>query len=351
MAKIAWLLISDLHLYYKNISTRVDYVQEMRKVREDLEKIAINYKSIGYEKVNMILLGDVFHRSYQNTFNTGYDTMFFVMWKEFLGDVFSLVGNHELHYYSSNPFFTLISEIESKKVQQIRSEVWTPQGLLPVIRVPDVVEDGEVVFHFNHYGTEIAKPIEGKVNIGLFHQELVDYQIVQEMEKELGGKVWARTKEFASFKGLEGYQYCFFGHMHKVYGVYKGGETYLYYLASLGRTSADEVNDAFLERCVPAVLTENGVLKEVAENKIWLPARSESVQEEVVVETREARERAKVVKAARNYEALSDSPVDGLQNYFAEDVISLKIIDGMLKEPLDEVGIALRAKFRRIVGD
>lgn len=351
MAKIAWLLISDLHLYYKNMASRNDYVKEMRKVREDLEKIAIWYKSQGFEKVNMLLLGDVFHRSYQSTFNTGYDIMFFVMWKDYLGDIYSVVGNHELHYYTSNPFFTLVSEIESKKVRNNQSDVWTPQGLLPIIRIPDRVEDGEVLFHFNHYGTEIEKPVDGKVNIGLFHQEIIDYRIVQEMEALLEGKVWANTTEFETYKGLDGYQYCFFGHIHKAYGVFKGGDTYLYYLASLGRTNVTEVNDVFLERCVPAVLTEDGIFKGVEENKIWLPARSESVREEVAMEAKEARERYKLVRAARNYEAAEDNPVKGLKDYFAEDSISVQIIEGLLKEPVDEVGSALMAKFRNIVGD
>lgn len=94
MGKIAWLIVSDLHLYYKKLASRIDYVHEMRAVREMIEKIAIDYKSKGFDKVNMLLLGDVFHRSYQDTFIVGYDIIFFVMWKFYLGDIFSIIGNH-----------------------------------------------------------------------------------------------------------------------------------------------------------------------------------------------------------------------------------------------------------------
>lgn len=350
MAKNAWLVIPDLHLWHKNISSRVDYVGEMKAVREDIERIAIKYRQQNFEKVNMLLLGDIFHRSYQNTFSTGYDVMFFVMWREVLGDIYSVIGNHELHYYSANPFFTLVSEIESKKIHDTCSEVWTPRGLLPIIRVPDVVIDGDVIFHFNHFGTSINRPENNKINIGLFHQELVDYKIVREMEAKLGEKVFSNPIEFENFNGLDGYQYCFFGHLHKVYGMYKGDNTVLYYLGSLGRTNAGEVNDNFLERCIPAILVDNGKFLCVEENKITLPSRAKCVKEDVVKKSKEWYEQAKIVKAARNYEVTNDDPVQGLREYFVDDPVSIKIINGLLNANVDDVGESLTRKFNKIIG-
>ncbi len=350
MGKIAWLIVSDLHLYYKKLASRIDYVHEMRAVREMIEKIAIDYKSKGFDKVNMLLLGDVFHRSYQDTFIVGYDIIFFVMWKFYLGDIFSIIGNHELHFYASNPFFTLVNEIESEKVKSIVTDVWTPQGLLPIIQIVDKIEDGEVTFHFNHFGTSINKPDANKINIGLFHQDVVSREIVQEAEQSLQTRIFANTIDLDNLPELAGYHYCFFGHMHQIYGIYKGDSTTLFYLASLGRTNVREIDDRFCERCVPAVLTENGKFIAVEENPLMLPNREESVREVQATAKHNTYELEKKRKEARTYMALSDDPAEGLLNYFADDPVTTKIIKELLRGDIDETGGTINRVFSKLVG-
>ena len=39
MENTVWLIISDLHLYYKNLASHLDYVQEMIDVRGEIMKI------------------------------------------------------------------------------------------------------------------------------------------------------------------------------------------------------------------------------------------------------------------------------------------------------------------------
>lgn len=107
------------------------------------------------------------------------------MWANTFGEIYSVIGNHELSYYSSNPFYTLVSDIESDKVQSILNRVWQPVGSAGVIKVVDSLEDGEVLFHFNHFGTTIAKPVVGKHNIGLFHQDIVNSEILNNSAENL----------------------------------------------------------------------------------------------------------------------------------------------------------------------
>lgn len=350
MEKHAWLIVPDLHLYYKNLSSRQNYVQEMRGILEKVEEIGAKYKVSGYDKVNMLLLGDVFHRSYQDVFFAVHDAMFFEMWRDFLGDVYSVMGNHEFHFYSSNPFFSLIREIESDKVKAISTDVWTPQGLLPVIRVVDRLDDGEVVFHFNHFGTPVSKPEGGKVNIGLFHQDIANQEIIRGAEQALQTKIFARAVDIDSIPEIDGYQYCFFGHMHQVFGIFRSESTTLFYLASLGRTNVKEVRDDFCERCVPAVLVEDGKLSSIEENRFQLPGRKSSVKEKQVIEKHEVYEVEKLRKQARSYEALNDNPTEDLLRYFGEDAVSTKIIRDLLCNEIDEIGIEVNKKFSELIG-
>lgn len=348
MGKNAWLIVSDLHLYYKNLSSRIDYVAEMQRVRSKIVRIGERYRSAGWS-VGLLLLGDVFHRSYNNTFLSNYDNNFFVMWRQQFGPCFSVVGNHELHYYASNPFFTLVKTIESEKVRQIVKDVWTPRGLLPTIKVIDRLEDGDVVFHFNHYGTPVSKPETGKINVGLFHQDVYNDMILRDAERK-AGRVWGADKP-VSLDVVSGYQYCFFGHMHKLYGVYRNEEGgLLYYLASLGRTNSSEVNDECLERCVPVVLVENGSLVSVKEEKFELESRAECVKEEVVQEAKEQYVLQKLRAEARSYAPLDDNPIDGLKQFFIDNPLALAVVNGLLCNPIDEIGTSIKQRFESIGG-
>lgn len=350
MGKNAWFVVSDLHLYYKNISSRVDYVGEMRKVRDDLIAIATKYRDRGY-RANLLLLGDVFHRSYRNTFLSSYDNNFFILWKRTLGDVYSVVGNHELHYYSSNPFFTLVNKIESEKVRGVTSGMWTPQGLFSTIRIVDRLEDGEVVFHFNHFGTPVSKAEPDKVNVGLFHQEIVNDEIVSMMQQQLGHSIWADTISFDNLRVFDGYSYCFMGHLHQVYGAFKSDSgTVIYYLGSLGRTTSAEVNDSFLERCIPAVIVEDGVFKQVEECSLMLPSRKECLREVEVVEGQHQYVVNKARKEARRYDVQCDNPMDGLLRYFGDNQACTDIVKELLKNPVDSISAGLRFRFNQMIG-
>lgn len=352
MGRIAWLIVSDLHLYYKNISSHLDYVQEMLDVRQKILNVAIKYRKDGYEKVNLLLLGDVFHRSYTKVDTAVYDSSFFMMWHEKLGECFSVVGNHELSFYKSNPFFSLVRDIESENVTKISNKVWSPNGLLPIIRVVDRLDCGNVSFYFNHNQCGVQKPEPGNVNIGLFHQDIVCKEIVGAMEAKLGSDVFANTIDFDSTDVFSGYNYCFFGHMHKVYGTWQlDSGTVLCYLASLGRTNVSEVNNTFLQRNIPVVKIEGETFTGIDDNFITLPSFEECINPIVAQENKEQYEVTKEKQAARQYVPLQDNPIDGIKQYFAADAKMCQIIDGLLIDEIDPIGRELKNRLGGILND
>lgn len=341
MAKNAYMIVSDLHLYFKNISSRVDYVEEMKQVRMKMIDTASKYLKAGYDKVILLLLGDVFHRGYNKVEQAVYDSNFFTLWREKIGECYSVIGNHELTYSKENPFFSLVSSIESDKIKKITNRVWTPKGLLPIINVVDVLQDGEVTFYFNHYNCPISLP-DSKISIGLFHQDIVCSEIVASAKQQLGSEVFAETIDFDNAEFFNGYDYCFFGHMHKIYGTWElGNGTTLCYLASLGRTNVGEVNDNFLERSLPVVKVIDGQFQGIDDNKITLAGFSECVNEQIVKEKSEQYELTKAKKQARKYAPLDDNPLDSLFAYYLEDPYSTKVIKELLSNPVDSIGQVL----------
>lgn len=188
---------------------------------EDVGDGHINRCGEKYYEVNIILLGDVFHRAYQDVNAAVISNNFWVISKKLFKHIYCVIGNHETSYYSNNPFYTLVSEIKSKKMQTVLNKVYTPRGLDNVFEVVDAVEDGDVVFHFNHYGCSISHAVDRKVNIGLYHQDILNSEILKLMQATYNNDVYApRLLDFDKLDIFDGFTYNFFGHMHQVYGTW-----------------------------------------------------------------------------------------------------------------------------------
>lgn len=348
VAKICWLVVSDLHLYCKNIANRKDYAGELMAVKEYCVALAEGYIKRGWDEAGLLLLGDVFHRGYQDVFSAVADSSFFFDWSARFGRVYSVVGNHELHYWSGNPFFALVNEIKSEKLSHLQSDVWTPVGAVPAINVADRLECGEVVFHFNHYGTVINPPESGKVNIGLFHQEIVSRQVLHAAEQVFGKGIF--VKQCSALEEVRRYQFCFFGHLHKMYGIYKtedGG--ILCYLASLGRTNSGEINDNFLERRIPVVKVEDGKFTGIDDNTFLLGNRDTVLDIKAVERAAVNYEVQKEKKLARRDVVVGENPIANMTEYFLGDRFASLVLDGLLEGDIDTFGTALRNKFRSLI--
>ena len=325
-SKNAYLIITDIHMTYVKKENRFNYQKEIDVVFEQIHCCIDKYHAQGY-RVTLLFLGDVFDKGYLSTFDGIGANNYFICLRNKCEAIYSVIGNHELSYYNNNPFFTLTTKIDSEKLQKVRNKVFTPKGLINVIDIVDILQDGEVMFHFNHYGTPVSVPVEGMKNIGLFHQDIVCNEILEESKRRLSEKkLWgSQPIDFEKTYPLAGYDYCFLGHLHKVYGMWKwsddytGKETMLYYLASLGRPNYTEVNNNFLERNLPAVLVEEGKLKNVDNNFFNLPPVENSVKMDVVEAVQEKYEQRKRVKMYREYVPVTDDPVVNIMNKCASD--------------------------------
>lgn len=327
MAKNVYMIVTDLHFGNIAASSRLNYRKEVEFVKCKLLETAIKYRSNGCT-VKMLLLGDIFHGSYRDVTDALVDFSFFTMWREKIGEIYTVLGNHELTYYKANPFYALINKMESEAVQKIINKVWTPLGLSNTIRVVDKLEDGNVDFYFNHSSTAVQSVSvnDDKVAIGLFHQDLIDPAIVEEMKNRYGNEYYGLTRELDNAYELTGYNHCFFGHIHTAYGIWKAGDVYLHYLASLGRTNEREVNDSMLERNIPCIVVEDDRFVAIEDNFVVLPDRKTCISESNVIENRQEYQERKTVRELRDYVPIADDPVSDVKALFRGDSDAERIL-------------------------
>lgn len=338
--KNAYLIVTDLHMFYKNLRNRVDYGGEISfawdKIMEIVAKYEKNYC------VTVLFLGDLFHRGYQDTFSAIVGNNMFQHLHKRVNGVYTVLGNHEVSYYKDNPFYTLVKTIDSERVRSARLKVCKPVGLQNTVNVVDELSDGEVTFYFNHYGTGIAAPKDGGVNIGLFHQDIVSRTVIAQAEDTFGTQVYAQETDVEGKGLLRGYNYSFLGHMHQMFGMYgldDGG--ILYYLGSLGRTNTVEVNDDFLTRDIPVVLVNDGKFAGIEKNEFRLPGREACVKEDGVQDSKLSYEEQKMLKAARSYVFNGDNPIEELMARLNDNVLATQITKELIKSPVDSIGFQL----------
>ena len=341
MAKNVYLVITDLHWYYKNLRSHFDYVAENMYVLKKIEEIALRYKQNGYS-VKFLTLGDLFHQGYSDTFSAVRDNNVFIKLHDEFGEIYSVVGNHELSYYRNNPFYTLVKDIKSKKLQGIINKVWQPVGVKSVIDVVDRLDDGNVHFYFNHNSTPITTPDTDGVNIGLFHTDLISDQIKKRAEAVLGSEIFGNTLDVEGSGVFSGYKYCFLGHMHQVYGTFlTDSGTYLCYLGSLGRTNVKEVNDNFLERDIPAILVSDGELEKVESNKFDLMSRADCINESLVEIYEEQYEQIKEKQIIKSYCPVGDDPIQNVKASLGSNVLAVSIFSELLRDNVDYEGVRI----------
>lgn len=349
MAKTAYLIASDLHLNYKNLRNRINYRDEVMVACKKLISIGTEYKNKGY-RVVLLLLGDVFNRSYNDIFNACTDNNFFYVWNLKFGEIYSVLGNHELSYYSANPFYTLLSNIESEKVRGILNKVWEPVGSSGVIHVVDRLDDGNVSFLFNHYGTGIATTVDGNTNIGLFHQDIVCSEVVQASSMNYDTTTYGVPVDIEGSRILDNYDYCFFGHMHTVYGTYRTGSgTILCYLASLGRTNVNEINNKFLQRNIPVICVEDGNLAGAYDNFFDLPSWEASVKEDKIAESKQKAEVEKERKIIKTGVSLSDDSIQNVLTDLASNELASSVFRDLLSQQIDSYGAALLKEMNEVL--
>lgn len=356
--RYAYLIITDLHIINKMlVKNRISYRTEIEQVEKEIDDLIDSYKDRGFI-VRLIFLGDLYHRGYTDPIASIKDNNYLVYLSKKVDSIYSVMGNHELSYYKNNPFYTLFNKINSEKINNIHNRVYNPLGVLQVLNVVDTLEDGEVLFTFNHYGCGVEKPIPGKVNIGLFHQDLICQEILDDIKRRY--KIEGFTEEIinlSSYNVFEGYDYCFLGHMHKAYGTYNisddndNNTIRLYYLASLGRTNHTEIQDNFRERNVPAVLIDSGKFECIEDNKFLLMKREDCILENEVLVEQEKRKTDKAFKEIKNYNASFDDPVKNVLEQISGNKDVTTIFMNLRSSDFDKIGREIKSKVEKVKGE
>lgn len=321
MPRDVFLVVTDLHDSERNMSTRIDYRAEINFVYSKLISLIQRYKEEG--SVHLLFLGDIFHHSYKNPEKSveSFDTLQYLC--ESVESAYSVVGNHEITWAASNPFWYMVQSLEdAPSLRNHSKKQLDAKGLCGKLKVVDRLEFGDSEFLFNHYGVRVHSPCVGKISIGLFHQDLVLKDLVVEMERKYGNTTYDYGFEYVDDSmTLEGYQYAFAGHAHLHYGTYvysndkTGSKTEVYWLASLGRTNETEVKDNFLERNIPAIIFEDMKFSQVEDNLFELPNRATCVNEKALVKSKEYR---KAAKERKNLTMLhfTEDPVENIRKNF-----------------------------------
>lgn len=354
MARNAYLLISDLHDSHKKKGNRYNYQDEIHFVKKKIIATAQDLKADGC-CVYLVFMGDVFDTGYKEIFSSAQANNFFIFLRSLCEGIYLLFGNHELTYYNGNPIYTLLKEIKSKKVRAIQNKMWKPHGFFQTIEVVDRIDDGDTVIHFNHYGTPVSKAVEGKVNVALYHQDIVCPEIVEDMQSRQRRKLYGlHSRDFDNSGIFEGIDYNFFGHMHSIYGEWDwesertGHRSRLQYLASLGRPNYLEVNDDFLERDLPAVMVDNEKFSGIVHNRFSLPGYGQCIKDDVVALERQSYEMVKSRKQIRNYVPTSDNPIRNMRER-CQNAEQQAIFDEMLETGTTALERNLKEKIREVL--
>ena len=160
--KNAYLILTDLHYAVKK-DHRKDYFGEILHTLTKLLDISQKYSSSGYN-VNLVFLGDIIDGPISNP----EDAMRCLDIFRYLGSEFNamytVLGNHEEHNVSNNPFWFMVSALEDQALSGL-AKALQPQSLYSCITIPDKIVDGEVSIYFNHYGIQPKVPDTTGVNI------------------------------------------------------------------------------------------------------------------------------------------------------------------------------------------
>lgn len=332
--KNAYIVITDTHFTDKSKTNRFSYQYETDLVKGHIDKIGIEYSKRGYNPI-AIFLGDVYDNSYKSPTASMIEHDDMAKRKRIFKEMFSVFGNHELNFPKDNPFWVLTSE-KSVQVTNTPSIKFKPLGTSGVIKVVDRLVDGNVVFNFNHYSSSILSPIIGKVNIGLFHQNIVCSPAINSAVNRGLNPYKTSAVLLDTDDVLVGYNYSFFGHYHKYYGKWEvDNGRLIYYLGSLGRPNHEEVANNFLERNIPCVLVEDGEFKGVEDNFITLLNRESSVNEPKVMEQQKKRKEVKEKKKLIDLDVCLGSVIDSVKATFTDPLYNT-IIDSILEGKLDD---------------
>lgn len=310
--KNAYLILTDLH-YAVSKEHRINYLNEVLSILQQSLAVQQKYRDMGY-RVFLIFLGDIIDGPIQSSEDALRCQVILRWYCATYDGAYAVLGNHEINNYSSNPFWFLVDGLEDAALSGLQRPL-QPQGLEPVLRVPDVVHDGDLHLYFNHYGISSKIPVSAGVNIGLFHQNVGSNDIC---------KMWGTFADVEEASFVQAYNYLFFGHMHLANGKYKlneAGTCVGEWLGSCVGTTVVEVETLPSKLNIPAILSEDGRFISVEDNPIDRSNPSEVIDYTRLDFTKKAKEAVKEKQKADSVPVIGDSLFSRIK--FAADGLGL----------------------------
>lgn len=330
MARNAYHIIADSHFDYKGKDNRIDYLKEIDFIKNKIVERVVHTNSLGYDSY-VLFLGDVYNHGFKDVESAMAEVDFMAFLENITKGKFSVIGNHELHFPKGNPFWSLLSEIPSG-MTNLPTNKLRLKGAAGLLKITDRLIDGNVVFNFNHYGSGILKPIPDKINVGLFHQDIVCSPAINGAKSKGLNPYETPAIMLDTDDVLVGYHHSYFGHFHKYYGKWNidNGRT-IHYLGSLVRTNVTEVNNNYLERTIPCVIVEDGNLVDIVDHKFNLPNEQECLKFDVIEKERKRRVEKKEVIDVKKNELILEDIVASVKSILELPIYS-EIIDGILED-------------------
>ncbi len=331
-----YLLVTDLHLDFVK-ANRINYFGEILGSMDDIMSIAKEYIERGYV-VNQILLGDVFDSGMSNPTEAMQAMEVFRFYCDIFNKTYAVVGNHEITYSRDNPFWFFVSDIKDASLSSVRRYI-QPRGLLNTVEIPERIVDGDVTFYFNHYGTPPKVPEASGVRIGVFHQNVGSNDIC---------KMWGTFDNVEEASYIQGYNYCFFGHMHLAKGVYYLNEAHSCvgeWLGTIGRTKVTEIIAEDCKVDIPAIVISNGKFQAIERNYIELQPPIQCIDQVKLTATQNSH------KAIEEYRKMAEvTRLDGTLHQSIKTAIAdtpMAFLFDFLDDTTDNVLI----KYRRALND
>lgn len=367
-------IIPEPHIRDKNFQTRVDYLVEiesyMNKIKEDVE----NWKQISNpeDNLHLMFIGDVFDNSMS-------ELQVFIKWIKFFtelnelvnGNLYSVVGNHEITYKYYNPFW-MMADVKSDWVLNSHILNNNVQPVMPIIKIMDELRINNTLFVFGHYNRKLSNITDEWVDknypgvdsvIVLSHNEIVNPTIRNFFKETTGMDVTQGRTSYADFVKLglipptTYLKDVFIGHMHMAYGdidlknkfrlckvveandlgmhyrlledkevpgIGEVAEEHacdvsLHYLASIGRTNVNEIKNNFTKRRIP-VITLDGNNFEIGYYNFNLVGEV-AIDREEYVKRREQYNSKAEIRALRDTTISLTDPTEDLKAVLSYNVI------------------------------
>lgn len=330
-------IIPEPHLWDKSFKNRRDYPAEIASYLAEVVQQINRYDG---EKI-IIFPGDIFHRSY-----TTLSGLFkAINWISYLNNitnnkVYSCVGNHELSYPQSNPFWIMADDCTTRYESLKHVEAYA--SVEKRIKIVDHLDVGKLRFIFGHYSRTDLVDTSDKDLVYISHNTILEPEIVEHIANDLERDVnveYMTTSKICNPNSIpitERLKYVFVGHMHTFYSAYHVDEMYdsthldfqLQYLGSLGRTAINEIINTDLERTIPHfIISDSDYSYEPF--TIQLSPREDIVIEEIAEHNSEVYQTQKAIKHLKETNVFGVTAEQAITRALAEDPEALHLFSSL----------------------